>query len=224
MATASSSKVPKNARLGWTERKGGLLARKGTRTLSNGFYALPNQALGLAPKDWFKRGSKALSAFSVLSDLGIEGHHFYYRFSDHLKTEFAFPSGEIEPGVFVPLNLLEALRKVLEGEHDLHPKDAQVQPVFALDWREVKYRAVSRTNNQLRDLFNRKRLVYGEEEGWVSYYGRSYHEFNPMEAALARWSERRLGVRLVIPPSFRDPLGKVVDPYLGKSEVENENR
>jgi len=223
MATTSNSEIPEDARLAWSERKGGTLARKGSRTLPNGFYGLPNDLLGLTPDLWFKRDRKTLSAFRELASLGINGHHFYYRFSEYLSTEFAFPSGEIEPGVFVPLNLAAALNKVLEIERDLKPSDAQVQQIFALDWREIKYRAVSKTNNQLRDLFNRKRLVYGEEEGWVSYFGRAYHEFNPMEAALARWSERRFGVRLVIPPSFRDPLGKIVDPYLEQSEAENEN-
>jgi hypothetical protein len=72
------------------------------------------------------------------------------------------------------------------------------------DWRRVKYRWVARTQPALRHLYTGKKRHLDKRFG-LNYMA-SDHALGPIEGALMRWIYECGGPRLIIPPSFRDPV------------------
>jgi hypothetical protein len=73
------------------------------------------------------------------------------------------------------------------------------------DWRSTKYRWVIRCQPALRNIFTAKKRKLDSTRFGLNYMA-SDHALSPIEAALLRWIYENDGPRLVIPPSFRDPV------------------
>lgn len=128
---------------------------------------------------------------------------------DH-RIVCAFPSW-CWKGQVIPYQLgLVALRAI------------ELEEGSTVDWRKLKYKINRKLTPALRKHSNRKRVV---RTYWFGPVPRLtiLHTFNACEAALADWVYYVTGVRLVIPPGYRDHGNGITDPYLGGDLVAAED-